>query len=39
LSILIFFNKAIQKSDCCWVLAQACTSPHAKQIRDLNELQ
>ena len=30
-SILIFFNKAIQKSHCCWVLAQVCTAPMLSQ--------
>jgi len=26
-SISIFFNKIIQKSDCCWALAQVCPAP------------
>ena len=42
-SILIFFKKVIQKSHCCWVLAQVCTpamlSQSEKILRSIKSKQ
>jgi len=34
-SILIFFKKVIQKSHCCWGLAQVCTAPILSQSEEI----